>query len=209
MMSSCSAAHPGIPVWWSHFVPVLVRHWGKWFLQGFFAKEDWSIINYQQYFILTFSSPFWNKQRLYFVSPAECVWEIVSMIVSCTSVVSLVSVPPPHLFFLLLQFASVILQLICQMHLIGGWSAFFFFFLTLKTLCAVSPYRLEITVHSGSPLEEAAEDAAQLPLPLLEDLVCEVSDVKLWTRALLMLLMVWTLSCNTVGEKKVVFLLNS
>ena len=137
---SCSAVHLGIPVWWSHFVPVSVENRGKWFL-GFFSWGRLS--HHQQSSIMRFSSSsFWTEQRLYFVSPAECVWELVRMSISCASVVHFFCFS--SVFFL--QFACITLHLISRIHLTGGWSAIF----TKRrgcAVCAVSPYRREITAH--------------------------------------------------------------
>ena len=131
-------------VWRSHFVPVCVWHRGKRLIWGFLAEEDWTIITHQQYYILVFSSYFLVEQQLYFVSPAECVWDCPH---ECLM----------YYYCFISGFNSVLFSSIClshfapyQSHAPNRWLKYFFFFLKGRgcALCAASPYRPEIAVHT-------------------------------------------------------------
>ena len=82
------AAQLGIPSLTEAIVSTFLLDTVESDFSSFSANEDWSIINHQQCCILIFSSSYFLiEQWLYFVSPAECMQKIVSLSVSCISVV--------------------------------------------------------------------------------------------------------------------------
>ena len=110
------------PIWSSHFVPVSVGHWGKWFL-AFIGRgrlihhQPSTVLHFEIFFIIFY----WAAAVLcIFCSmrardcPHEC--HVLHLFSSLTLVL-----------FRLLQFASIVLCLIGHMHLLGSWTFSFFF----------------------------------------------------------------------------------
>ena len=145
MMTSCLAAHPGIPWLAKPFCPCFCCTLRKVIPLVFQLRkiDPSSTINSTAFDI--FSSSFWTERWLYFVSLAECVLRDCPH--ECLEYFCRLAYFSCFGSILFSSIASIILCLISCMYLICGWSTFFFFKGRGCALCAVSTYRLEIMVY--------------------------------------------------------------